>query len=321
MKVLLTGAFGNVGTSALDELLKTGHHQVRCFDLQTPVNVKIAKRCGNKIEVAWGDLRKPEDVAVAVRDQEVVIHLAFVIPKMSHTGVESESRPDWARAINVGGTRNLIAAMQAMPHPARLIFSSSVHVYGPPQESRPPRTATDPVEPTEHYSRHKIECEQMIRESGLEWSILRFAAALPISIKLDPGMFDVPLENRMEYVHTRDVGTALANAVASEEIWGKLLLIGGGPHCQYRFREIVGLILEEIGVGMLPERAFGRKPFATDWMDTRESQQLLRYQRRDLRDYVKEMVKALGFRRVLIQMFRPFVRLWLLSKSPYYAKG
>lgn len=320
MRVLLTGAFGNVGTSALDELRKTGH-QVRCFDLKTQVNEKIARRYKDDIEVIWGDLRRAEDVAAAVQDQDIVIHLAFVIPKMSHTGVESESHPDWAREINVGGTRTLIEAIQAMPRPARLIFSSSVHVFGPPQESRPPRTASDPVHPTEHYSRHKIECEQMIRASGLEWSILRFAAALPISIRLDPGMFDVPLENRMEYVHTRDVGAALAHAVESEEIWGKLLLIGGGPRCQYRFREIVGMILTEMGVGMLPERAFGLKPFATDWMDTSESQQLLNYQRRDLRDYVKEMKQKLGFRLALIWMFRPLVRAWLLRKSPYYATG
>jgi len=47
-------------------------------------------------------------------------------------------------------------------------------------------------------------------------------------------MFDVPLDNRMEYAHTRDVGLAMANAVSSEEVWGKILLIGGGARCQYR---------------------------------------------------------------------------------------
>lgn len=33
MNVLLTGAFGNIGQSALDELLERGH-TVRCFDLR-----------------------------------------------------------------------------------------------------------------------------------------------------------------------------------------------------------------------------------------------------------------------------------------------
>jgi nucleoside-diphosphate-sugar epimerase len=317
MKVLLTGAFGNVGTSTLEELVKQGH-TVRCFDLRTKANEKAARRFGDQIEVVWGDLRRPEDVAAAVRDQEVVVHLAFIIPKMSATGVESEARPDWAREVNAGGTRNLLSAMKTLPRPPKIIFASSYHIYGRTQGQPPPRTVSDPIQPIEHYSRHKAECEHQVKTSGLEWAILRLAATLPLAIKLDPGMFDVPLDNRMEYVHTRDVGLAMANAVSSEEVWGKALLIGGGHRCQYYYREIVGRILEATGVGMLPEEAFGTTPFPTDWIDTTESQTLLDYQQRDLGDYIQEMVALLGYRRHLIRLFRPIVRRWLLKKSPYF---
>ncbi|MCX7681410.1 MAG: SDR family NAD(P)-dependent oxidoreductase [Anaerolineae bacterium] len=317
MNVLVTGAFGNIGSSALEELVKRGH-KVRCFDLRTKANEKKARQWGERIEVVWGDLRRPEDIAAAVQGQDVVIHLAFIIPKLSATGVESEAQPDWAREINVGGTRHLIEAMKAQPRPPRLIFASSVHIYGQTQHLPPPRTADEPVHPIEHYARHKAECERMVRESGLEWSIFRFAAALPLEIKLDPGMFDVPLNNRMEFVHTRDVGLALANGVESAEIWGKVLLIGGGPRCRYYYREIVGCVLEAAGVGMLPEEAFGTTPFATDWMDTTESQRLLRYQQRDLSDYAREMATLMGYRRHLVRALRPFIRARLLRKSPYF---
>jgi len=302
MKVLLTGAFGNIGTSTLEELVKQGHI-VRCFDLK---------------EVVWGDLRRPEDVAAAVRDQEVVVHLAFIIPKLSATGVESEARPAWAREINVGGTRNLLDAMKALPKPPKIIFTSTYHVYGRTQDQPPPRTVWDPLQPVEHYAVHKVECEQMVKSFGLEWAILRLSAVLPLAIQLDPGMFDVPLNNRMEYVHTRDVGLALANAISSEKVWGKTLLIGGGERCQYYYREIVGRILDAMGVGKLPEEAFGSTPFCTDWVDTTESQRILNYQRRDLGDYIREMMALLGYRLHLIRLFRPIVRHWLLNKSPYF---
>lgn len=320
MKVLLTGAFGNVGTSTLEELVKRGH-AVRCFDLRTKANEKTAQRFRGQIEVMWGDLRRPEDVAAAVRDQEVVIHLAFIIPKMSATGVESEARPVWARGINVGGTRNLINAMRTLPRPPRLVFTSTYHVYGRTHDQPPPRTVWDPVQPIEHYAHHKVACERMVKLSGLEWAILRLSATLPLALQLDPGMFDVPLDNRMEYVHTRDVGLALANSVESEEVWGKTLLIGGGKRCQYYYREIVERILEATGVGMLPEEAFGLTPFPTDWVDTAESQRILDYQRRDLGDYVQEMVKLMGHRRNLIRLFRPVARWWLLRRSPYYRRS
>ena len=317
MNVLLTGAFGNVGTSTLEELVKQGH-QVRCFDLKTKANEKKARRFEGHTEVGWGDLRCPDDVAAAVRGQDVVVHLAFIIPKMSATGVESEARPNWAREINVGGTLNLLSAMKALPRPPKIIFASSYHIYGRTQDQPPPRTVSDPIQPIEHYSRHKVECEHEVKSSGLEWAILRLSATLPLAIQLDPGMFDVPLDNRMEYVHTRDVGLAMTNAVSSEDVWGKTLLIGGGPRCQYHYREIVGRILEATGVGMLPEEAFGTTPFPTDWVDTTESQRLLDYQQRDLGDYIQEMTVLLGYRRYLIRAFRPIVRRWLLGKSPYW---
>jgi len=317
VRVLLTGAFGNVGRSALSELLAQGH-RVRCFDLETRANRRTARGLDGEVEIVWGDLRDGEAVSTAVQDQEVVIHLAFIIPSLSATGVESEAHPDWARQVNVGGTRNLIRAMEALPHPPRIIFTSSCHVYGRTQDQPPPRTASDPVRPIEHYSRHKVACERMIESSGLEWTILRLAATLPIAIKLDRAMFDVPLHNRMEYVHTRDVGLALANALHCPQVWGRIWLIGGGPGCQHRYGEIVEQVLEAMGVGMLPEEAFGTAPFATDWLDTAESQRLLQYQTRDLDDYVRDMRSALGLRRHLVSLFRPVARRLVLRRSPYY---
>ncbi len=320
MNVLLTGAFGNVGLSTLEELLRQGH-RVRCFDLKTRANEKAARRFRGRIEVRWGDLRRPEEVAAAVQGQDVVIHLAFIIPRLSATGFECEEHPDWAWEINVGGTRNLIEAMEAQPRPPRLLFASSYHIYGRTQHLPPPRTAADPVQPIEHYARHKVECEAMIKASSLEWAILRLAASLPIAMKLSPGMFDVPLYNRMEYVHTRDVGLAFANAVSCPEVWGKVLLIGGGPRCRYTYEEIARRVLDGLGVGMLPPEAFTAVPFPTDWVDTTESQRLLRYQRHTLDDYVRDMQARLGYRRHLIRAFRPLVRSLLLKQSPYYRTG
>lgn len=320
MKVLLTGAFGNIGTSTLKELIKQGH-AVRCFDVRTPSNLRAARKHRGQVEVVWGDLRRYKDVANAVRDQDVVIHLAFIIPKLSVTGYESEDHPDWAREINVGGTQNLVEAIRAQPRPLKLLFSSSYHIYGLTHDQPPPRTVWDPVQPIEHYAHHKVECEKLIRSSGLEWAIFRLAATLPIAMRLDPGMFDIPLDNRMEFVHSRDVALAFANAVSSPDVWGKVLHIGGGPRCQYTYREITRQVLEGMGVGVLPREAFGSTPFPTDWLDTTESQQLLSYQRHTLVDYVEDMRALLGYRRHIVHAFRPLVRYMLLRQSPHFRDG
>lgn len=319
MKVLLTGAFGNVGQSTLTELRRQGH-TVRCFDVPTRANRRAARRW-HDLEVVWGDLRQPADLTAAVQGQDAIIHLAFIIPKLSVTGVDCEAAPEWARVINVDGTRHLLDAARALPTPPKFIFSSSLHVYGQTQDCPPPRRVTDPVQPIEHYSQHKIACEALVKESGLPWLIARFGAVLPLALKLDPGMFDVPLDNRIEFVHTRDVGRALANALQCDAVWGKTLHIGGGAHCQHRYREIVQAVLDTVGVGQLPESAFGTMPFCTDWLDTDESQQLLQYQTLTLQDYVREMAALMGVRRHLARLFRPAVRAWLLRRSPYYRRA
>lgn len=320
MHVLLTGAFGNIGTAALAELVKRGH-RVRCFDVPTQANLKAARRWEGRAEIAWGDLRHPEDVRAAVEGQDAVVHLAFVIPTLSATGVGSEERPDWAREINVGGTFNLLAALKAINPLPRLLFASSLHVFGPTQHLPPPRTVADPVHPLENYALHKVACEEMVKSAGLPWVILRLGAAMPTRLILDRGMFDVPLDNRIEFVHSRDVAVAIANALGNEAAWGRTWLIGGGPRCQHTYRDLVSQVMETVGVGMLPDSAFGVKPFSTDWLDTAASQQILGFQRLTLDDYVQDVRRTLGARRWFVRLLRPAIRFWLLRQSPYYRQA
>jgi UDP-glucose 4-epimerase len=317
MNILLTGAFGNVGRSTIIELLRRGH-KVRCFDVPSRDNQKTARRYGSQIEVVWGDLRQPADVAAAVSGVDSVLHVGFVIPKLSVTGVNSEDQPDFARAVNVGGTENLVRALQRENPGARLVFTSSLHIYGRTQDQPPPRRVEDIPCPVEHYARHKVECEQLVRESGLTWSIFRLGAALPVRLIMDPGMFDVPLDNRIEFVHTRDVGYALAEALDCDQVWGKVLHIGGGEKCQLYYRDMVAAVLGTVGVGSLPAEAFTTTPFSTDWLDTQESQALLGFQRHTLTDYARDLSQTVGSLRYLIQAARPLVRRYLLTFSPYW---
>ena len=161
MKVLVTGAFGNIGAYTLTELLKAGH-EVSAFDLKNRANTRTASRFKRRVKIFWGDIRQLEEIQHAVAGQDVVIHMAAVIPHLSITGVNSEDRPDFAESVNVGGTRNVIKAIMAQTWRPRLILGSSLHVYGRTQQLQPPRRATDPVEPVEHYARHKVEMEQMV---------------------------------------------------------------------------------------------------------------------------------------------------------------
>ena len=311
MKVLLTGAFGNVGTVTIENLLRQGH-QVRCFDLKTADAEKKAKRSAGRLETVWGDICNPDDVAAAVRDMDAVIHLAFIIP------IASEVDPERSREINVGGTTNLVNAMKKATPPPKIVFASSTTVFGPTQDQPPPRKASDPVNPTINYTKHKEECEQMVKESGLDWCILRFAAVTPVAFKFDPTMFFLTPDSRMEFAHYRDVGLALANTLTCDEAWGKILLIGGGPDSQMLYRDYIGRSMETVGVGRFPDEAFGTIPSSLDWIDTTESQRLLDYQHHSFDDWRRERARLLGLKRYWIRAFRPVYRRRMLKQSPFY---
>jgi len=310
MKVLLTGAFGNIGPNVVEKLLEQGH-EVRCFDRKTVATDKKAERIQDQVEVVWGDLRSPDDVAAVVRYRDVIIHLAFALPPFSEHNTEK------AHEINVGGTQNILNAMKTLSPSPKIILISTSSVFKLDPNNRDQRTATDPVEPTDHYTEHKLECEQLVQKSGLYWAIFRLGVVPPIAFELGPWSFSIPLDAQMHFLHPQDVGLALANAVTCNEIWGRILLIGSGPGSQIYYRDLVGKLTEAMGIGRLPDEAFSMKPYYTFWMDTSESQRLLNYQQHSFEEFAKEMSSLVGYRRYLVRLLRHFFRRRLIEKSPY----
>ncbi len=316
MTVLVTGAFGNLGGYVLEELLRQGY-AVRAFDIQTPKNRKKATQFENKIEIVWGDIRQIDDVKCAVQGVDTVIHLAAIIPPAS------DEAPDLAWAVNVEGTRNLIAACQAQSQSPRLLLASTFDLFGHTQKLPPPRRASDPIEISDIYTKSKAAAEEIVRSSGLDFLIFRYSD-MPI-IGLRPGhpiMYRIPLDTRLETMHPADGALATVNALHTPELWGqgRLLLVGGGSKCQVTYRQFLFSLLTAMGIGPLPEEAFGHEEYVTDWLDTEESQRLLQYQQHSFEDIVQEVAACLGWRKIFVPLARPFARGSMLKLSPYYRK-
>ncbi len=312
MTILLTGATGNVGSHTLPELLRRGH-DVRCLNRLTTANRRAAGQ--QKAETVWGDLTDPDAVARAMAGVDTVIHLAAMIPPAA------DEQPDRARAVNVDGTANIIAACRSQPEPPRLLFTSTFDVHGFTLDKPPPRHVDDPVVATNPYTAHKIECEAMITESGLTWSILRLADVPILGIRdPHPIMFEIGLDNRIESLHADDAGLAIANALDTPAAWGRVLFIGGGPSCQLTYREYLTRLLAAMGVEPLPEEAFSDAVYATDWLDTEESEALLHYQRYTFDDIAEAIAASLGWKRRLASVASPLARAAILRLSPYYGR-
>jgi nucleoside-diphosphate-sugar epimerase len=312
MKILLTGASGNIGSHTLPHLVRRGH-EVRCFARLSTVNRRLARQWAPGAQVAWGDITDPNAVARAMEGMDAVIHLAAMIPPLA------DERAEQAREVNVGGTANVVAACLAQPSAPRLLFSSTFDVHGYTLDRSPPRHVDDPVVATNPYTAHKIEDEAMIRASGLEWAIFRLADVPILSVREPhPIMFEIGLDNRIESLHADDAGLALSNALDTPAVWRRVLFVGGGPSCQLTYREYLTRMLAAMGVDPLPDDAFSSARYATDWLDTEESERLLHYQRHTFDDIAEEVASSLGWKRRLVPLATPLARAAILRLSPYY---
>ena len=312
MRILLTGASGNIGTGALQALIEQGHHIRALVTNRARANIAPAYRHHPHVEIVEGDVRDAGHMQRIVDKQDAIIHLAYVIPP------ESNAHPDLARTVNLDGTHNLIEAACRQPKPPRFLFASTFDLFGNTSDLPPPRRADDPVQVTDLYTAHKLQGEQWVQESGLIWSIFRFSDVPLLGFRSPhPIMFDIPLNQRFEVLHRSDAGLAIANVLRCDAAWKRILLIGGGPRCQITYGEFLFSLLGAMGIGSLPSAAFTTRPYCTDWLDTRESESLLHYQRHSFEDIVREIRGIAGWRRYAIPLVRPLVRQWLLRMSPY----
>ena len=76
LKILVTGAFGNIGKAVIEEAHKRTH-EIIVFEIENKKTRKDARKYRHKVkEVIFGDIRNFEDVKKAVQQSEIVIHLA-----------------------------------------------------------------------------------------------------------------------------------------------------------------------------------------------------------------------------------------------------
>lgn len=317
LKILLTGAFGNVGLSVLKELVDRDH-DVRILEIKNRKNLRISRKIQEDVEIIWGDITNKIDVEKAVKSRDVIIHLAAIIPPLA------DRQPNLAESVNVGGTLNILESMKKQANHPKIIFTSSIAVYGD-RVYDPLIKVTDPLIPSkgDFYALTKISAERLVKESGLDYAIFRLTYITSINkLELDPLMFHMPLETSIEICDTRDVGLALTNAVECSEVWGRTFHIAGGKSCRITYREYLNdmMAIMGLGRGFLPDEAFAKDQFHCGFMETHDSQTLLKYQNHTLEDYYSDVKKKYGPKGFFIARVKSFVKIHLLKKSEPYKR-
>jgi nucleoside-diphosphate-sugar epimerase len=319
--ILLTGAAGAIGLETLRELvLRKNQYTIRALEIRNKRTEKILQPFNGEVEICWGDLTDRASFEAQVIDVEAVIHLAAIIPPLA------DHQPALAERVNVQGTQNLIEALQQhVPH-AFFLYTSSVSVYGD-RVANPWISVTDALCPSEgdYYAVTKIKAEQLVRASGLPWSIIRLTGIFNPQQKLDPLFFHMPLDTCIEMATTRDTGCALVRAVEHmPELQGRTFNLGGGEACRVVYRDLLNGCFARTGLGEMdfPAEAFADQNFHCGYFaDSDELERILHFQRDSFEDYLDWYAQSLSpTRKRLATWLRRVIKQQLLQRSePYQA--
>ena len=155
--VLVTGADGFIGSHLVESLLTHGC-AVRAFVFYNSFNSwgwldSLPRETHNQIDVFPGDIRDPNGVREAMKDCEVVFHLAalIAIPFSYHS-------PDSYVDTNIKGTLNILQAARQFGV-KRILVTSTSEVYGTAQYA--PIDEKHPFQGQSPYSATKIGADRL----------------------------------------------------------------------------------------------------------------------------------------------------------------
>jgi nucleoside-diphosphate-sugar epimerase len=130
LRILITGAAGMIGRKLTERLVGEGRlagRPITAIDLSDVVPAQAPPAPGIKIRARVGDLSISGTVETLIEKRpEVVFHLAGIVSG------ESESNFELGYRVNFDGTRALFDAIRLADHKPRVVYTSSIAVFGAP---------------------------------------------------------------------------------------------------------------------------------------------------------------------------------------------
>ncbi|MGH8048870.1 MAG: NAD-dependent 4,6-dehydratase LegB [Chthoniobacterales bacterium] len=261
-RVLVTGADGFIGSHLTERLVREGA-KVRAFACYNSFNSagwldRIDPKVRAEIEIFPGDIRDPSRVVEAVKNCEMVFHLAalIAIPYSYHA-------PESYVQTNVLGTLNVLQAARAHGI-RRVLHTSTSEVYGTAQFV--PITEEHPLQAQSPYAATKIAADQMAlsfhRSFDLPVVVVRpfntygprqSARAVIPTIISQLATADAPLRlgaltPTRDFTFATDTAAGFVAAAVADAAIGEVINLGSG--FEISINDTVKLIASEMGAAV-----------------------------------------------------------------------
>jgi len=160
MHILVTGAAGMIGRKLTARLVRDGQLHGQKIDRLTLIDVVAPEKPGGfarGLELSASDLSSPGAATRAVAGRpDMIFHLAGVVSGEAETDFEKGYH------VNLDGTRALLEAIRAADYKPKVVFTSSIAVFGTPFPSSIPDDFH--LTPLTSYGTQKAICELLLAD-------------------------------------------------------------------------------------------------------------------------------------------------------------
>ena len=228
-RVLVTGGAGFVGRYVVRELLSRGYRPICLVRDPARLRAAIPEAAPGQILTMRGDLSDTAALQRAAGQVQAIIHLVGIILEYRRKGQTFER-------VHVEGTRQMMAAAKSAGV-KRFVHMSALG------------TRADAVS---RYHQTKWEAEEIVRNSGLHWTIfrpsiihgpdgefMRLLRTLVSSLSVPAIPYFGDGEHKVQPVSVRDVAHCFAACLDMPETVGRIFELGG-PRA-YTWKELYRL--------------------------------------------------------------------------------
>ena len=208
-KILVTGGAGYIGSVLVRLLIEKGFY-VRVLDnLQFGGEPIIDLLNHEKFEFIKGDVRKIQDLEIALRDVYAVVHLAAIVGDPA-----CAKFPDDAKAINTNGSKLVYETANKLGV-EKFIFASTCSNYGKMDDSSKFVRETSKLDPVSLYAETKVEIEYFLlnqdKNNACKPTSLRFSTVYGLSPRT---RFDLTVNE-----FTKEISMGRELIVFGEQFW------------------------------------------------------------------------------------------------------